>query len=277
MITPSSVPEAAPDLVPLPVVTRVTCSQESQTWKANVHMHDNEVELHLVKEGNTTITVHNQTFSVTAGDIVAIHPGFLHMVESDGPVYLYTCRLQESPSETRDAVILPDTAPVISSGKYYPFLLKLMESLVEIAGQGIADHAQVCNMLGGAIKIVYQQLFAASALPFSQPKKSLAQDILHYINGHYDQDITLTLLSQVFFVSTSHISSEFKREFHISPINYLINRRICEAKWSLINTQLPVHEIARRVGYGNSYHFSKLFAKRSGVSPEQFREMHRIV
>lgn len=152
-----------------------------------------------------------------------------------------------------------------------------MEAMEEIAQQGIADHAQICNMLGGALKIVYQKIFAASTIHFSQPKKSLALDILYYINDHYDQDISLTLLSQELFVSTSYISSEFKREFNISPINYLINRRICEAKWYLINTQLPVSEIAKRVGYDNSYHFSKLFTKRSGTSPEHFRDMHRIV
>ncbi|MCJ7835296.1 AraC family transcriptional regulator [Cuneatibacter sp. NSJ-177] len=263
----------------LPIVTRITCSQENHTWKANVHMHDNEVELHLVKQGSTTVTIHNQSFTVTAGDILAISPGFLHMVESDAPVYLYTCRFRQSPFApgNEDVVIRPDVSPVMSSGKYYTFILKLMEAMVEIAQHGIAQNADICNMLGGALWNIFRQIFSTSQIAFSLPKKSLSQDILHYINSHYDQDVTLASLSQAFFVSSSHISSEFKKEFHISPINYLINRRICEAKWYLINTQQPVHEIAQRVGYGNCYHFSKLFTKRSGVSPEKFREMHRIV
>lgn len=264
---------------PPPTVTRITCSEENHTWKANLHMHDNEVELHLVKQGSTTVTIHNQTFTVTAGDILAISPGFLHMIASDTSVYLYTCRLRQSPSASNDEdiIIRPNIHPIASSGKYYPFILKIMEALVEIARHGVAQNTDICNMLGGVLRSIFRQIFSCSQTPFPLPKHSLSMDILHYINNHYDQDITLSSISQVFFVSSSYISNEFKKEFHISPINYLINRRICEAKWYLINTQQPLHEIALRVGYSNCYHFSKLFTKRSGVSPEKFREMHRIV
>ncbi len=56
-------------------------------------------------------------------------------------------------------------------------------------------------------------------------------------------------------------------EYRISPINYVIQRRMTEAKWSLTNTELSQAEISWRVGYENVDHFAKLFLRHVGCSP----------
>lgn len=259
----------------LPTVVRITSSHESRTWRDNTHMHDKEVELHLVKQGSTSLTVHNQTFVVSEGDIIVIPAGLLHLVRSDVPVYLYTCRLYLP--QLMEPIIPLNICPIAPAGNYFSIILKTMESLVELSELGIADHSCLCNMLGGILACIYRKIFAASQIPFSPPKQNLALNVLHYINEHYSENVTLSLLAKNFYVSASYISNEFKKEFNISPINYLINRRICEAKWYLINTREPIAEISHKVGYGNAYHFTKLFMKRTDISPEKFREMHRII
>lgn len=56
------------------------------------------------------------------------------------------------------------------------------------------------------------------------------------------------------------------KEYRISPINYVIQRRMTEAKWSLTNTELSQAR-SRRVGYENVDHFAKLFCAMSAVRP----------
>ncbi|EFG2389182.1 AraC family transcriptional regulator, partial [Escherichia coli] len=56
--------------------------------------------------------------------------------------------------------------------------------------------------------------------------------------------ITLEQLSKKFRASVSYICHEFTKEYRISPINYVIQRRMTEAKWSLTNTELSQAEIS---------------------------------
>lgn len=65
------------------------------------------------------------------------------------------------------------------------------------------------------------------------------------------------------------------KEYRISPINYVIQRRMTEAKWSLTNTELSQAEISWRVGYENVDHFAKLFLRHVGCSPSDYRRQFK--
>ena len=95
-----------------------------------------------------------------------------------------------------------------------------------------------------------------------------------YINENFSSNITLKTLSDRFAVSSSHISNEFTRIYGVSPIHYLIDIRLSVARGFLINTNYSVQEIALRVGYENCNHFTNLFQKRIGTSPNEYRKHH---
>ena len=65
--------------------------------------------------------------------------------------------------------------------------------------------------------------------------------------------------------------SDWQEEIGDSPINYLIKIRLAKAEELLKDNSLPIKVIAKRVGYNDAYHFSKLFKKYYGVSPSSFR------
>ncbi|WMT43439.1 helix-turn-helix transcriptional regulator [Paenibacillus sp. D2_2] len=67
----------------------------------------------------------------------------------------------------------------------------------------------------------------------------------------------------------------FQKDLGDSPVNYLINRRIEGAKRLLADSDIPVHEIAARVGYSNDKYFSMLFKKVTGQTPSAFRDGKR--
>ena len=114
--------------------------------------------------------------------------------------------------------------------------------------------------------------------PYWKTKESPpASDILSYIYTHYMENISLESLSQTFFMSAGHINHLLQKEFQISPINYLIDVRFSKFKALLINTDLPIAEIAYSVGYNNPAHFTKLFIKRIGYSPNDYRLLHQNI
>lgn len=56
----------------------------------------------------------------------------------------------------------------------------------------------------------------------------------------------------------------------------MISRRIEEAKRLLADSEMPVHEVASQVGYGNDKYFSMLFKKITGQTPSSFREQSKM-
>ncbi len=74
-------------------------------------------------------------------------------------------------------------------------------------------------------------------------KDVLIKDALFYLNNNY-REKSLEQLSKIPRASVSYICREFYQEYRISPINYVIQRRMTEAKWSLTNTELSQAEIS---------------------------------
>ena len=103
---------------------------------------------------------------------------------------------------------------------------------------------------------------------------SFAKQTLLFLNCHFRESLQLENIAEEFHVSVSHLSHEFARQFGISPINYLINRRVFEARWLLASSSMTFQEIAYYLGYENVNHFKNIFTKRVGVAPYQYREAY---
>jgi YesN/AraC family two-component response regulator len=106
----------------------------------------------------------------------------------------------------------------------------------------------------------------------SQETNSISRGIKEYIDKNYTRNITLKDIANALYVSTDYVSHIFKKELGDSPINYLINRRINEAKKLLATTTKPVSEVASMVGYDNVQYFTMLFKKVTGQSPGGYRK-----
>lgn len=91
----------------------------------------------------------------------------------------------------------------------------------------------------------------------------------------YCLDINLDTLASEVGVSKYHLSRVFKRYTGYSPYEYILNYRLSQSKELLKSTQLPIYEIASRVGFDSSSHYIKQFRKQEGITPLKFREYWR--
>lgn len=97
------------------------------------------------------------------------------------------------------------------------------------------------------------------------------QDVKRYIAEHLDQDISREDIARHVHLNPDYLSRIFKKEVGVSVIDYLIGRRIEMAKKLLQETNMRVSDVAAQVGYSNFSHFSKIFKKKVGVNPNQFK------
>ncbi len=92
-----------------------------------------------------------------------------------------------------------------------------------------------------------------------------------YLHAHYDRPLAIADIARRLQVSPSHLSHEFKRSTGQTVMGYLTEIRIAAAK-RLLETPLPVAQIAGLVGYPDPYYFSRVFRQVAGESPTQARE-----
>ena len=78
-------------------------------------------------------------------------------------------------------------------------------------------------------------------------------------------------MAQEVLFSPYYVSRLFKEELGLTFIEYLTKIRIDAAKRLLLETNMTVSEISDLVGYQDPSYFTKVFKKREGVTPTQFR------
>ncbi len=92
-----------------------------------------------------------------------------------------------------------------------------------------------------------------------------------YIKAYYSEDITVDKIAAHVGVSRKYLFIIFKNSLGISPKDYIVDYRIKKAKEFLMNEELSVGSIAYSVGYSDPLNFSKIFKKKTGVSPKEYR------
>ena len=87
-----------------------------------------------------------------------------------------------------------------------------------------------------------------------------------------DKNFNIELLVRDLSISASHLRSEFKKNFSLTPIEYLQHVRLQHAL-SLLSTQYySINEIAEKSGYSSTSYFIQVFQHHFGCSPRKYRE-----
>lgn len=76
--------------------------------------------------------------------------------------------------------------------------------------------------------------------------------------------------------SCSNMIRQFKRHFGTAPYDYLMRKRIEEARLMLRHSAFSVKEIASRLNFSDQYHFSNYFKRKTGLSPQKYRKGVRL-
>jgi AraC family transcriptional regulator len=97
--------------------------------------------------------------------------------------------------------------------------------------------------------------------------------VLEYIEYTLGQPIKLRELAALAGISARHFERAFRQSTGSSPHVYVMNRRLHMARDLLINQPvLPIEQIALRLGFSSSSHFSSAFRRQSGLTPTDFRK-----
>lgn len=95
-----------------------------------------------------------------------------------------------------------------------------------------------------------------------------------YVQENYNRQVSLEDVAEAIGLSPAYLSTMFKKEMGINFSDFLISCRIEAAKELLKTTDLPIAEVAEKVGYTDSRYFSKTFHKVVGLKPSMYRKLY---
>lgn len=97
--------------------------------------------------------------------------------------------------------------------------------------------------------------------------------VVEYIDLQINRnDIEIAELSSLVGMSRTLFSSSFRKIFGMTPKHYISIRRLFHAKQMLLETKLPIKDIAARCGYRDEFFFHRIFKKYVNIPPARYRK-----
>ena len=107
------------------------------------------------------------------------------------------------------------------------------------------------------------------------PESSYVERAKTYILNNTDKLLTVKDVSRYISLNPEYFTRLFKRETGYNIKDYIIQCKVTVAKDLLINSNLPISMVALELGYGNFSHFTQMFRRAEGVTPKEYRVLHR--
>lgn len=167
------------------------------------------------------------------------------------------------------AIIL--TRAVVEEGGNPENVLGLRYNFVtELAD--ISDHETLCFWVVKVMESICDNIYQTR----NTHHYRILEQACNYIRKNYMEKLTLETVAKKIFISPFYLCHLFKEELHTTFIEFLTKIRVEAAKKLLLESDLPLAQIALEVGYPDQSYFTKVFKKAEQVTPKIFRRMYTI-
>lgn len=234
-----------------------------------LHKHDFCQILYLY-EGRAEVKVGEVLYALKAGSFLVIHPGQLHQFyfPTAKEVRVSVCQIKvyfrEDFFEWKSLPSLVDTALFRSE------LETVLDLILKVNGSRFLDVEQ---SLSGLYLYLFQIIKAcASSRPSDKDLDFRIKSALHLIHTQPERHFSVADLSKAVSLDESYFIRLFRKNLGVSPVRYIIDKRMERAKNLMLFSSAGLQEVARETGYDYYHHFSNQFKKWSGVTPKQFKK-----
>lgn len=256
----------------------VGSSKYGDDWSSSLHSHF-YTEMFFVKSGSGLFRVEDSIFDIRENNLVLVNPNIEHtemstaagsmeyiVVGMEGLGFQFHSRNADRENRYR----LLDCRE--ERGVYLACLGSMLNELktkpprYEIFCQNALE-----NFL---ILLMRKNDMSLRAVSGRRSSRECAH-IKRYIDANYKSPLTLEDLAREAHVNKYYLVHTFTSENGISPISYLVRRRIRESKYFLEDTDYSISQIAQYTGFTSPSYFSQAFKQAEGCSPNRYRTIHR--
>jgi AraC-like DNA-binding protein/mannose-6-phosphate isomerase-like protein (cupin superfamily) len=237
-----------------------------------LHRHDRRFHIAYILTGKCRITVVGKPFDVGPRDAVFIRPLEDHCSIDDTKTYYELIEIHFLAHTPADARTVPSIRPVVhvhNIAAVVPALERLVAAhLIDTSSGNWLTKVRLAETLMLLEKEGGPQTVADMVSGDTERKIRQATE---YIALNYARNLTIASLADLVGMSPSHFAACFKRITRISPIEFVIRRRLDHARELLQNSNFSIGQIADMCGFASSQYFARIFTRREGSSPRQAR------
>ena len=197
-----------------------------------------------------------------------------HFSDPDDPWETIWLRVDGSNLHRLQTLLGVDADPVFSFAAVEAVHGLMEDALVQMRQHSMLAAAASDRIVAALVEKLMESRSTHLLDPVVASHRGLAR-LLGEVRTHYNEPWPIERFAETCRVSKSHLFRLFRYAFGQTPGNWLKSYRIAEAKRMLVETDEPVGNIARAVGYEDPLHFSRDFSRNVGTSPRRFRDVER--
>ena len=253
---------------------------DAETTNSQFHP---EMEICFLLNGQAEFHVDEMVYPLYQHDFLIINPLVLHRINSCTP----NCRLlflhielnafqQYDPDMTLNRFVFTNSVNNRNQALYQT----LYQSLREILHLGIQQRPNwKLEALGQVVRIMSAlmenvQETSPQRIPARQDDSSRKRirQVLDYIDRHWQESFTMEELAGQMHMSPSYFSRYFKNTMRVGFQKYLTSLRLNRSLHYLLNTDMPIVDIAVECGFNDYKTYGRLFRESFGESPSSYRK-----
>ncbi len=239
------------------------------------HYHD-YFELYYLETGKRYHMIDDQLYKINPGELLIFSPYVMHHSYGEKDMPFKRLLVYFHPDEIDSPKLLK--ALTEGTGVYKPepktgqiIYTMLRQLLNEQETPSVYDMEYMHSLLNLLLLTVIRDVHT----PVKTEKTNRINEVIQYIHKNYHQDINLDQLAQNFYISPYYLCREFKRYTNSTIIQYVNITRIMNAQRKMMETDCNITEISRATGFSNITHFNRVFKKIAGMTPSQYRKLHK--
>ncbi|MEG0765902.1 MAG: helix-turn-helix domain-containing protein [Pseudoflavonifractor sp.] len=251
----------------------VSTAKYGGDWHSTLHTHTC-TEIFYVVGGSGRFKIEELTLSVAADDMIIVNPNVEHTEVSLNSSPLEYIVMGVEGLEFAGGREVDSRYCAANLGNGREDMLHYLRSLLGEIETKASGYEIVCQDILEVllIRLIRRtDLAIAPAAPCPRSTKECGT-VRRYMDSHFKENITLDQLAALTHVNKYYMVHAFSKEYGISPINYLITRRIEESRVLLCDTDHSLSQIAHMLGFSSPSYFSQSFRRLEGMSPMEYRK-----
>jgi AraC-like DNA-binding protein/mannose-6-phosphate isomerase-like protein (cupin superfamily) len=230
----------------------------------------NEYQLVYILDGRGQLQMEGQTYPLESGSVFLLFPDVQHSYHPDTATGWTEYWVGFAGAQV-DALlaygIIAPTRPVLHAG-YQASLLGGFQSVFhQVKAQAPLYQFRVCAEI---LRLLAETLSLERMAVQQTHTQQVVEQAKAFIGLQLQRAFDLEELANEVRLSLAQLNDLFKAYTGMTPYQYCIHAKINRAKEILVGGETSVKEIAWQVGFDDPYYFSRLFKKKTGVSPSHW-------
>lgn len=242
------------------------------------HQHT-EVELVWVRDGAASVTVNNQDFFLSTGDLLLCQSGAVHYSNSPNTKNVLEFILfNPSLVQSRHTPLSLTTQHITAKQLESKNMLSCVESLFsDVAFELNARQAFYEKVVQNTLKVFLYKLERCFPVKLKQYQNShenlpFISEALNYMKDHLADELTLNQVAASINIEAGYFSRIFKKYVGLNFVKYRNLLRLDEAITQIQETDKSISSIAFDCGFQNIRTLNRVFIQYTGKKPSDFRK-----